>query len=137
MRLENIFLGLASATTVLAAPNLAKRAGFTFTGVNVAGGEFGNKNLPGQLGKDYTWPSKPAIDQLIKDRMNIFRVAFMMERVIPSKMTGTVNETYFAGLLDVSFRWRWLFDIGQTGSNMNFSLLTTLPESEFVASTFD
>jgi len=103
MRLGTVLALVVSATSALAAPKLSKRAGFTWTGVNVAGGEFGNKNLPGQLGKDFTWPDKGAIDTLIRDKMNVFRVACMMERVVPSKMTGTVNETYFTGLADVSF----------------------------------
>lgn len=98
----NILLGaVAMAASAMAAPQkLAKRAGFMWTGVNVAGGEFGNKNLPGQLNKDYTWPDKGALDTLMRDGMNVFRVACMMERVVPSKMTGTVNETYFTGLAD-------------------------------------
>lgn len=29
---------------------------FTFTGANEAGAEFGENNLPGELGVDYTWP---------------------------------------------------------------------------------
>lgn len=49
-----------------------------FAGVNVAGGEFGNMNLPGQLNKDYVWPDKSALDTLMNDGMNTFRVAMMM-----------------------------------------------------------
>lgn len=33
---------------------------------------------------------------------NTFRIPIMMERVIPTKMTGTINDTYFQGLNDVS-----------------------------------
>ena len=68
MKLGDLLLGVAGAATVLAAPAgnsalKAKRAGkFQFTGVNESGAEFGNKNLPGRLGKDYTWPDKGAID---------------------------------------------------------------------------
>lgn len=32
--------------------------------------------------------------------MNIFRVALRMERAIPDSLTGSINETYFAGLED-------------------------------------
>lgn len=35
---------------------------FLFTGANEAGGEFGEANLPGALGTDYTWPDASAID---------------------------------------------------------------------------
>jgi hypothetical protein len=127
MRLD-ILVGLAaSATSAFAAPQeLEKRAGFTWTGVNVAGGEFGNKDLPGQLGKHYTWPEKGALDTLMNDGVNIFRVACMMERVVPTRMTGTVNETYFQGLLDVSF------DAPEPGTRANTwdSPSTTSPESK-------
>lgn len=30
--------------------------------------------------------------------MNTFRVALRMERAIPDKLTGSINETYFSGL---------------------------------------
>jgi endoglucanase len=64
MKLLNIALSVTSASAVLAAPN-EKRAGkFLFTGVNVAGGEFGSQTLPGRLGKEYTWPANSAIDVL-------------------------------------------------------------------------
>jgi hypothetical protein len=70
MRFSYLLAGAVSVAAVLATPTLSadagvkdKRAGkFLFTGVNVAGAEFGNKNLPGRLGKDYTWPTKSAID---------------------------------------------------------------------------
>lgn len=109
MKFSTLIAGAASVAGVLAAPAdqsvsvdaLQKRAGkFLFTGVSVAGGEFGNKDLPGQLGKHYTWPEKSAIDTLKAQGLNTFRIAFMMERVVPTKLTGTVNETYFAGLED-------------------------------------
>jgi len=34
---------------------------FRSKGVNESGAEFGNAALPGQLGKDYTWPVKQVI----------------------------------------------------------------------------
>ena len=82
MKLLNLCTGLAAVGAVNAAPAqdspLNKRAGFQFTGVNVAGGEFGNMNLPGQLNKDFVWPDKAALDTLQRDGINTFRVAFMM-----------------------------------------------------------
>lgn len=35
---------------------------FVWVGTNEAGGEFGENNLPGTLGKDYTFPDTAAID---------------------------------------------------------------------------
>jgi endoglucanase len=55
MRFSKIFLAGVAATGATAAK-------FTFTGVNESGGEFGEANLPGALGKDYIWPSTSAID---------------------------------------------------------------------------
>ena len=53
-------LAVIASTVALAtaAPSKkAKRAGnFEFFGVNESGAEFGNLNLPGVLGTDYTWP---------------------------------------------------------------------------------
>jgi hypothetical protein len=53
-------LAIVASTVALAAaapPKKAKRAGnFEFFGVNESGAEFGNLNLPGVLGTDYTWP---------------------------------------------------------------------------------
>ncbi|KAF5525896.1 putative endo-beta-1,4-glucanase B [Colletotrichum aenigma] len=106
MKFSNLALGAVSVASVLAAPvdgsAKTKRAGkFTFTGVNESGGEFGQANLPGQLGKDYTWPNKTAIDTLRAAGLNTFRIGTMMERIIPDKLTGTINETYFSGLEDL------------------------------------
>lgn len=33
--------------------------------------------------------------------MNIFRVPFLMERLVPTEMTGSPNQTYLAGLVSV------------------------------------
>lgn len=69
MRFLNVVLGAAAVTSVAAAPttssetSVAKRKSkFLFTGVNESGAEFGSGNLPGTLGKDYTWPVHSTID---------------------------------------------------------------------------
>ncbi|PLB33869.1 putative endoglucanase [Aspergillus candidus] len=78
---------------VMGAPN--KRASpFVWFGSNESGAEFGQNNLPGLLGKDYIWPSASTIGE----GMNIFRVAFMMERLVPTTMTGTADATYMGDL---------------------------------------
>ncbi|ERS97498.1 hypothetical protein HMPREF1624_05666 [Sporothrix schenckii ATCC 58251] len=111
MRFIDLVCGAAAVTSVLAAPTTEaagtsaakqrRKSKFQFTGVNESGAEFGNKNLPGQLGKDYTWPVKSTIDTLTGKGLNIFRIPIMMERAIPTKMTGTINDTYFQGLTDI------------------------------------
>lgn len=68
MRFLELLVGAAAVSSALAAPSAPagskkKRASkFEFVGVNESGAEFGNMNLPGQLGKDYTWPVHSAID---------------------------------------------------------------------------
>ncbi|AEO68519.1 8b86b1b1-a110-44df-a455-8d46e0f58f1b [Thermothielavioides terrestris] len=111
MKLCNIVLGAAAAASALAAPaadvptptaKTGKRSSkFKFVGANESGAEFGNKALPGQLGKDYTWPVRSSIDTLMSKGMNTFRIPIMMERLIPTKLTGSINETYAQGLTDI------------------------------------
>jgi len=69
MRFSSALVAMAAATGALAAPAVdtptptVKRASkFQFVGVNQAGAEFGNKDLPGTLGKHYTWPVHSTID---------------------------------------------------------------------------
>lgn len=50
---------LALTGLAYAAPALEKRvSNLKFAGVNEAGAEFGNDNLPGVYGTDYTFPDK-------------------------------------------------------------------------------
>jgi hypothetical protein len=55
------------------------------------------------LGTDYTWPSASTIKTLHDAGMNVFRVAFRMERLIPNSMTGTPDATYMNDLKAVRF----------------------------------
>lgn len=83
MKFVDFLYSLAAVAAVRAAPAEDKPAmkrqdALQFIGVNVAGGEFGNMNLPGELNTDYVWPDKTALDTLMSDGMNTFRVAMMM-----------------------------------------------------------
>jgi endoglucanase len=68
MKFFDILLGLTGATVASAAvvdhptPTIKRASKFQFVGVNQAGAEFGNKDLPGTLGKHYTWPVHSTID---------------------------------------------------------------------------
>ena len=63
---------LSTPTPTTNPPTPAKRAPascsaasltkFKFFGVNQSGAEFGQQNIPGRLGTDYTWPSPSSID---------------------------------------------------------------------------
>ncbi|EPS34262.1 putative endo-beta-1,4-glucanase [Penicillium oxalicum 114-2] len=90
----------AGATLALAVPQgISKRAGgFVWFGASESCGEFGETHLPGVLGTDYTWPDQSAIKTLYDGGMNIFRVPFRMERLIPTSMTASPDAAYLQGL---------------------------------------
>ncbi|KAJ5113300.1 hypothetical protein N7456_001834 [Penicillium angulare] len=111
MRLTNFVLAASAATLAAASPYprevipgkrsvaTKKRAtsGFTWVGVSESGAEFGTA-IPGTLGTDYTWPTTSKIQVLRDAGMNIFRVPFLMERLVPDSMTGTPDSTYLGDL---------------------------------------
>ncbi|OQD67895.1 hypothetical protein PENPOL_c003G01167 [Penicillium polonicum] len=110
MKFTNIVLAASAATVACAYPrgrdvvptkqsaDLKKRAnGFTWVGVSESGAEFGS-NIPGTLDQDYTWPKTSQIQILRDAGMNIFRVPFLMERLVPTSLTGTPDATYLAAL---------------------------------------
>ncbi|KAK0672211.1 glycoside hydrolase superfamily [Cercophora samala] len=107
MKFLNFLLGAATVGSALAAPAPVcdaptKRATkFQFVGVNQSGAEFGKDTLPGQLGKHYTWPVRSSIDTLIGKGFNTFRIAFMMERIVPNKLDGPLDAAYARGLTDL------------------------------------
>jgi endoglucanase len=51
------------------------------TGVNLAGGEFNSKRLPGKLNKDYTYPSREELAYWAGKGASAIRVPFRWERV--------------------------------------------------------
>ncbi|KAL0931310.1 endoglucanase 3 [Colletotrichum truncatum] len=78
-----------------------KAGKFKWLGVNEAGAEFGEGNLPGTLGKDYIFPDTAKIDTLIAQGYNTFRMGFRMERVAPSGLTGKFDDAYVSGLTKI------------------------------------
>ncbi|PYH99050.1 glycoside hydrolase [Aspergillus ellipticus CBS 707.79] len=77
----------------------AKRSSsFLWFGSNESGAEFGQANIPGTLGTDYIWPDAAGITTLYNTGMNIFRVPFLMERLVPTNLTGAADPTYMADL---------------------------------------
>ncbi|PYI15635.1 FII-CMCase [Aspergillus violaceofuscus CBS 115571] len=83
---------------VWAAPQAKRSSNFLWLGSNESGAEFGQANIPGVLGTDYIWPDASKIQVLVNAGMNIFRVPFMMERLIPTSLTGAADATYLADL---------------------------------------
>ena len=96
-----------TATTTATSPSSSSslcpgtRTKFAYFGVNESGAEFGNAVVPGELGKDYTWPSPSSVDFFMGAGFNTFRIPFLMERVSPPStggMGGPFNQTYLEGL---------------------------------------
>jgi endoglucanase len=88
------------ATTTSSAVTCNNRTKFKYFGVNESGAEFGSA-IPGTLGKDYTWPSPSSIDYFTSKGFNSFRIAFLMERLAPSGITGSFNQAYLSGLTTI------------------------------------
>jgi endoglucanase len=59
MRFGNLLMTASTAVLAVAAPTTEKKkrvSKFQYFGVNESGAEFGSTVIPGELGKDYTWP---------------------------------------------------------------------------------
>ncbi|KAJ5895079.1 Cellulase [Penicillium taxi] len=98
MRLSNTLV-LGMAGTAVASSALEKKSStFTWFGSNESGAEFGTGEIPGTYGTDYTFPSTINIQVLIDEGMNIFRIPFLMERMVPTEMTGSIDSTYLSRL---------------------------------------
>src|SRR5688572_819873 len=52
-----------------------------YTGVNLAGAEFGDSSLPGVYNTHYTYPRSNEVDYFIGKGMNTFRLPFRWERL--------------------------------------------------------
>ena len=58
------------------------------TGVNLSVAEFGENNLPGTYGSDYTYPTHAEVDYFTGKGMNVFRLPFRWERLQRSANTA-------------------------------------------------
>ena len=56
-------------------------ADIQYAGVNLSGAEFGQQNLPGTFGTDYTWPTSAEITYYKSKGMNFIRLPFRWERL--------------------------------------------------------
>jgi endoglucanase len=66
-------------------------------GVNIAGAEFGNQNLPGTLGRDYTFNSEATFRYFAGKGLGLMRIALQWERLQPS-LQGPLEAAYLANL---------------------------------------
>ncbi|KAL3440150.1 glycoside hydrolase [Aspergillus insuetus] len=95
--MKNLALRIAGLLALCIIPAHV-RSEFVWFGTNEAGAEFGQGSYPGELGTHYIWPDLGTIATLKNEGMNIFRVAFSMERLVPSSITGPVADAYMNDL---------------------------------------
>ncbi|KAK4183401.1 glycoside hydrolase [Podospora australis] len=83
----------ASSSTAAPSPSTAPGK-FKWFGTNQAGGEFGEKTYPGVWGTHFIFPDNQAIQTLIGQGYNTFRVGFAMERLAQNGITGSFDAGY-------------------------------------------
>jgi endoglucanase len=79
MLLTNLFAAAALVGSAFAAPSnkeARQSRKMKWFGINESGAEFGETNIPGLYGKDYTWYDTKQIDTFIGQGMNMFRLNF-------------------------------------------------------------
>ncbi len=72
----------------------------TYTGVNLAGADFGENNLPGTYNVHYTYPTHSEVDYFVGKGMNTFRLPFRWERLQQSQ-NAAFNSAELARLDDI------------------------------------
>jgi endoglucanase len=80
--MSNTRRALATLAAALLATPLADAGDLTYTGVNLAGAEFGHHiALPGEHGKHYSYPTPAEVDYFVGKGFNCFRLPFAWERL--------------------------------------------------------
>ncbi|MGN0922215.1 MAG: glycoside hydrolase family 5 protein [Cellvibrio sp.] len=72
-------------------------SGLAYRGVNLAGADFGERNLPGIYDTDYTYPTQSSVDYFLSKGMNHIRLPFRWERLQRS-LNGNFDATEQARL---------------------------------------
>ena len=78
-------VGAYSVLFILAAAANHCVAALSYTGVNLAGADFGEGNLPGIYNTHYTYPTAAEVDYYTSKGMNTFRLPFRWERLQQSQ----------------------------------------------------
>lgn len=97
---------MRTSITSLLALTASASAKIYYAGVAESGGEFGvysatatnGTGLPGRFGVDYAFLNQTTADIWVdQNHINLFRVAFLLERMCPLKygLGAKFNETYF------------------------------------------
>jgi len=87
-----IILAMCTAPTADAAD-----ASVRYTGVNIAGGDFGGDSLPGRYGHDYIYPAPNTIAYFAAKGMNVIRVPVLWER-LQHQLGGDLDSVEMARL---------------------------------------
>jgi endoglucanase len=64
-------------------PTPVEQPSGTLHGVNLAGADFGESNLPGVYDRDYTYPTHAEVDYFVSRKLNLIRLPFRWERLQP------------------------------------------------------
>src|SRR4029079_12419093 len=72
----------------------------TYTGVSLAGADFGESVLPGTYNSNYTYPTTAEVDYFLGKGMNTFRIPFRWERLQQSA-GGAFNSAELARLNNI------------------------------------
>ncbi|KAI1167242.1 glycoside hydrolase family 5 protein [Nemania serpens] len=90
---------LTTSTRTTSTPTPTAGAGkLKWLGINLSVAEFGQGKYPGLWGKDFYFPDNTAISTLRSQGYNIFRVAFAMERLVPTQLTNPADANYLKNL---------------------------------------
>ncbi|CCF40426.1 cellulase [Colletotrichum higginsianum] len=87
--------------TTTSTPPPTSNLGWKWFGANEAGGEFGEKVLPGTWGTEFIFPNPATITTLRGQGYNTFRVQLKMERLTPGSLTSGFNNAYLQNLTNV------------------------------------
>src|SRR6267142_5647869 len=88
---------MKSAATLLFLLITAPLFGQYSRGINLAGAEFGENNLPGTLGRDYTFNNEPTYRYFGAKNLNLIRVMLRWERLQPV-LRGPLDSSYLTGI---------------------------------------
>ena len=77
---------------------VAANTSVQYTGINIAGGDFGAEHLPGTYGQDYIYPDPETIAYFAAKGMNIIRVPTLWERL--QRQLGADLDSAEMGRLD-------------------------------------
>jgi aryl-phospho-beta-D-glucosidase BglC (GH1 family) len=98
--MHNLVMALTLAIFLSAAIASGAASNLPYTGVNLAGAEFGPTPTPGNLGtygSQYQYPTNAEVDYYISKGMDTFRLPFRWER-LQLTQNGALDPTEFSRL---------------------------------------